>query len=163
MYLSKNSIQISQAPVSSTCFHQHPAYLCSWSWVCRGCSLGQTSGASAAGWLSWNHKNIHVILMIKRSTVRTSNIRHYKSQYLNIYRSSCSCLCPILWSQVFSREWRSCWSSADRRCSKVHLCDQQFYCLWRYNLYQRFDDTYQYPWVTAQSHQQAKHSADDRV
>ena len=31
--------------------------------------------------------------------------------------SSCSCLCPIHWSQVFSREWRCSWSSADRRCS----------------------------------------------
>ena len=30
--------------------------------------------------------------------------------------SSCSCLCPILWSQVLSREWRCSWSSADRRC-----------------------------------------------
>ena len=31
--------------------------------------------------------------------------------------SSCSCLCPIQWSQVLSREWRCSWSSADRRCS----------------------------------------------
>ena len=31
--------------------------------------------------------------------------------------SSCSCLCPIHWSQVWSREWRCSWSSADRRCS----------------------------------------------
>ena len=31
--------------------------------------------------------------------------------------SSCSCLCPIHWSQVLSREWRYNWSSADRRCS----------------------------------------------
>ena len=30
---------------------------------------------------------------------------------------SCSCLCPIYWSQVLSREWRCSWSSADRRCS----------------------------------------------
>ena len=29
----------------------------------------------------------------------------------------CSCLCPIRWSQVFSREWRRSWSSADKRCS----------------------------------------------
>ena len=27
--------------------------------------------------------------------------------------SSCSCLCPIHWSQVLSREWRCSWSSAD--------------------------------------------------
>ena len=31
--------------------------------------------------------------------------------------SSCCCLCPTHWSQVLSREWRCCWSSADRRCS----------------------------------------------
>ena len=31
--------------------------------------------------------------------------------------SSCSCLCPIQWSQLLSREWRCSWSSADRRCS----------------------------------------------
>ena len=29
----------------------------------------------------------------------------------------CSCLCPIYWSHVLSREWRCSWSSADRRCS----------------------------------------------
>ena len=31
--------------------------------------------------------------------------------------SSCSCLCPIHWSQVLSWEWRYSWSSADRQCS----------------------------------------------
>ena len=31
--------------------------------------------------------------------------------------SSCSCLCPIHWSQMSSWEWRCSWSSADRRCS----------------------------------------------
>ena len=31
--------------------------------------------------------------------------------------SSCSCLCPIHWSQVLSWQWRCSWSSADRRCS----------------------------------------------
>ena len=31
--------------------------------------------------------------------------------------SSCSCLCPIHWSQVLCRERRCSWSSADRRCS----------------------------------------------
>ena len=30
---------------------------------------------------------------------------------------SCSCLSPIHWSQVLSREWRCSWSCADRRCS----------------------------------------------
>ena len=31
--------------------------------------------------------------------------------------SSCSCLCPVHWSQVLSRLWRCSWSSADRGCS----------------------------------------------
>ena len=31
--------------------------------------------------------------------------------------SSCSCVCPIHWSQVLSQEWRCSWSSIDRRCS----------------------------------------------
>ena len=30
---------------------------------------------------------------------------------------TCGCLYSIHWSQVFSREWRCSWSSADRRCS----------------------------------------------
>ena len=34
-----------------------------------------------------------------------------------IHFSSCSCLCPIYWSQVLSRELRCSWSSAGRRCS----------------------------------------------
>ena len=38
--------------------------------------------------------------------------------------SSCSCPCPIHWSQVQSREWRCSWSSADRRCSN---------CIWVIN------------------------------
>ena len=47
---------------------------------------------------------------------KISNTRHTKSQNL-ILLSSCSCLCPIHWSQVLSREWRCSWSSANRRCS----------------------------------------------
>ena len=31
--------------------------------------------------------------------------------------SSCSCLCPIHWSQALSWEWRCIWSTADKRCS----------------------------------------------
>ena len=31
--------------------------------------------------------------------------------------SSCTCLLPIQWNRVFSREWRCSGSSADRRCS----------------------------------------------
>ena len=43
---------------------------------------------------------------------------------------SCSCLCPIHWSQVLSREWRCSWSSADRfsiwqRCFQWKLCSHR--------------------------------------
>ena len=31
--------------------------------------------------------------------------------------SSCTCLCPIHWSQVLSWEWRWSWSSTNRWCS----------------------------------------------
>ena len=34
---------------------------------------------------------------------------------------SCSCLCPIHWSQVLRWKWRCSWSSADRRCSN-YIC-----------------------------------------
>ena len=44
---------------------------------------------------------------------------------------SCSCLWPIHWSHVSSREWRCSWGSADRQCSKLHLSDLQVYCLLR--------------------------------
>ena len=43
-----------------------------------------------------------------------SNISRQTQMFLV---SSCSCLCPIQWSQVLGREWRCSWSSADRRCS----------------------------------------------
>ena len=34
-----------------------------------------------------------------------------------ILLSSCSCFCPIHWSQLLSRQWRCSWGSADRWCS----------------------------------------------
>ena len=48
---------------------------------------------------------------------KISNIRRTKSQNLNFFISSCSCLCAIYWSQVLSRKWRCSRSSANRRCS----------------------------------------------
>ena len=48
---------------------------------------------------------------------QTSNIRRTKFQNLDVIVLSCSCLCPIHWNQVLSREWRCSWSSTDRRCS----------------------------------------------
>ena len=50
-----------------------------------------------------------------------SNISRTKSQKSQVFLvSSCSCLCPIHWCQVLSREWRCSWSSTDRRCSKYN-------------------------------------------
>ena len=46
-----------------------------------------------------------------------SNIRCTKFQTTKFLISSCSCLCPINWSQMLSLVWRCSWSSADRRCS----------------------------------------------
>ena len=48
--------------------------------------------------------------------------------------SSCSCLCPIHWNHVLSREWR-CLSAM----LPLHLGDQRLYSLLRPALYQRFD------------------------
>ena len=50
--------------------------------------------------------------------------------------SPCSCLCPIHWNQMLSREWRCSWSIADRQ---LHQSDEQFYCLLRCVIYYRFD------------------------
>ena len=46
-----------------------------------------------------------------------SNIGAPNLKFSMFFVSSCSCLCPIHWSQVLSWEWRCSWSSADRRCS----------------------------------------------
>ena len=43
---------------------------------------------------------------------------------------SCSCLCPIYWSHVFSREWRCSWSSADTRCSNYTWVINYFIAYW---------------------------------
>ena len=44
--------------------------------------------------------------------------------------SSCSCLCPIHWSQVSNRERRCSWSSADRRCSNYIWVINNFIAYW---------------------------------
>ena len=44
--------------------------------------------------------------------------------------SSCSCLCPIHWSQVLSREWRCSWCSADRRWSNYIWVITNFIAYW---------------------------------
>ena len=43
------------------------------------------------------------------------NIRRTKSQKWFSSRLAVSCLCPIHWSLVLSREWRCSWSSPDRQ------------------------------------------------
>ena len=53
--------------------------------------------------------------------------------------SSCSCFCTIYWSQASSGEWRCGWSRADRWCSNYILSDQQFNCIIRCALYQKFE------------------------
>ena len=48
---------------------------------------------------------------------KVSNLRCTGYQTEMFLVSYCSCLYPARWSQVLSREWRCCYSSADRRCS----------------------------------------------
>ena len=50
---------------------------------------------------------------------QTSNIRCTESLNWNVSHLilQFSCLCPIHWSQVWSREWRCNWSSTNRWCS----------------------------------------------
>ena len=71
---------------------------------------------------------------------KTSNIRCTKSpKPWKFFVSSCSCLCPIHWSQVLSQEWRCSRSSADRRCSNYIWVINNFFYLLCCVLYQRFD------------------------
>ena len=68
----------------------------------------------------------------------------YKTRRIPKFISSCSCLCLIPWSHVFSREWRCSWSNADRRCSHYIWVINKFiaYCLileiWRYMSFVRY-------------------------
>ena len=48
-------------------------------------------------------------LFVTRTYLQTSNVMFLVS--------SCSCVCPIHWNQVLSREWRCSWSIGGRRCS----------------------------------------------
>ena len=61
--------------------------------------------------------------------------------------SSCSCLCPIQWGQVLSREWRCSWSSADRRCSNyIWVIDNFIACQVRLILETWRNDGTCFPW-----------------
>ena len=44
--------------------------------------------------------------------------------------SSCSCHCPIHWSQVLNWEWRCSWGSANRRCSNHIWVINNFIAYW---------------------------------
>ena len=59
-----------------------------------------------------------------RLTIFPSNLYHKVHQHLKVSHLDLRCLCPIHWNQVFSREWRCNWGSADRRCSN---------CIWVIN------------------------------
>ena len=55
---------------------------------------------------------------------QTFSTRRTKSQSLNVLY--CSCLCPIHWSQMLSREWRCSWSNAYRPCSNYTCVTNNF-------------------------------------
>ena len=50
--------------------------------------------------------------------------------YMHVLVSSCSCLSPIHWGQVLSRQRRCSWSSADRRCSNNIWVINNFIAYW---------------------------------
>ena len=68
--------------------------------------------------LFWASPTIYRQFSIIRCTQSQNNV------------SSCSCLCPIHWSQVLSWEWRCSWSSADRRCSNYIWMVNNFIAYW---------------------------------
>ena len=61
--------------------------------------------------LKWAQRPVPITLYALLSNLLYQT---YHIQNLNVSRS---CLCPIHWSQVLSREWLCSWISADRRCS----------------------------------------------
>ena len=66
--------------------------------------------------------------------LKSSRIRRIKSQHLNVCRLVLQLsFCPIHWSQVLNREWRSSWGSVDM--PQLQLSDQQIYWLLRWVLY----------------------------
>ena len=73
------------------------------------------AGTSSARWLTLTHTHIYIYIYIYTVNSLISGAPHPKTEMFLV--SPCSCLCPIHWSQVLSREWRCTWSSAGRRCS----------------------------------------------
>ena len=83
-------------------------------------SFAKCPGLSQSQWI--NPKELGQIFV---SSLHTNKANQYLLSLiyvapnhitLVILVSSCSCFCPIQWSQVLSTEWRCCRSSADSRC-----------------------------------------------
>ena len=72
------------------------------------------SNKAAQDW--YCHQTLHLNYTILYTANFLLQVTPKPKTYV-ILISSCSCLCPIHWSQVLSWEWRCSWSSADRRCS----------------------------------------------
>ena len=58
----------------------------------------------------------HIVPIFSKNR-QTSKVKDFKSQNWNISRLVFSCLCPISWSPMLSRNWRCSWSRSDRRYS----------------------------------------------
>ena len=103
-----------------------------WVSICRGIlQLTWDNGLLLAKIIvpyKWNY--CHSAKMTYR---KISNIRRAKSPNLMFLVSSCSCLCPIQWSQVLSREWRCSWSSTGAAPTTSEW--STIYCLLRRVLY----------------------------
>ena len=61
---------------------------------------------------------------------QTCNIRSPNPKTWMFLFSSCSCLWPIHWSQVLSREWRCSGGITDRRCSNHIWVINNFIAYW---------------------------------
>ena len=54
--------------------------------------------------------------MLSIMTIVKSLIKDTPNSKTSVYVSFCSCICPIHWRRVLSREWICRWSSAHKRC-----------------------------------------------
>ena len=88
--------------------------------------------------LLWHQLHRSFSPIIFKLTIKP-NIRLNKSQNLNDHRLVLQL--PLPNPLKPGSEWRCGWSSADRAMLQLHLSDQQFYCLLRCGLYQKFNDT----------------------
>ena len=80
------------------------------------------------------NRPLTVLMMTQIWDTRTMgplfNISALNAKYYMVTVSSCTSHCPIHCSQLLSREWRCCWSSADRQ-NICHDCSQKLkHSLW---------------------------------